>query len=81
VQVLHSCGGLKAPAIAEGMTRHGDPVANSYASDFFWSGEHLLPPEQWGGHNMTQSSLGHFIQFNEAPRFILILKDSLVAGW
>jgi hypothetical protein len=60
VQVLHSCGGLKAPAIAEGMTRHGDPVANSYASDFFWSGEHLLPPEQWGGAQHDSIFLGTF---------------------
>jgi hypothetical protein len=81
VQVLHSCGGLKASAIAEGMTRHGDPVAHSYGSEFFWSGEPLLAPERWGGVTMTQSSLGHFIQFNEASRFILILEDSLLAHW
>jgi hypothetical protein len=35
-QDLHSCGGLKAHAIAEGMTRHGDPVACSYGSDSFF---------------------------------------------
>jgi hypothetical protein len=49
VQDLQPCGGLKAPAIAEGMTRPGDPVARSYGSDFFWSGKHSLAPEQQGG--------------------------------